>query len=45
VQLVQSRAAAEPELLAQERVREEVDDGAADDQVLLDLPLLGCSRR
>ena len=43
VQLVQRRAATEPELLAQGRIGEQIDDRAADDPVLLDLPLL-CPR-
>jgi hypothetical protein len=43
VQLVQRRAATEPELLAQQRIGEQIDDRAADDQLLLDLPLL-CPR-
>jgi hypothetical protein len=43
VQLVRRRAATEPELLAQGRIGEQIDDRAADDQVLLDLPLL-CPR-
>ena len=38
---IQRRSTAKPQLVAQYRVREDLDQGAADDEILLDLPLVG----
>jgi len=35
---IQGRSAAKPQLVVQHRAREDLDQGAADDEILLDLP-------
>lgn len=38
---IQRRSTVKPQLVAQHRVREDLDQGAACDEILLDLPLVG----